>query len=54
MDDGDANQAERTDPDPLSRHVEHVGGKCKANDQDDVTDQVNSERHRHLPVLVIA
>ncbi len=48
MHDSDADQAKRTNADPLCRHAEHVGAKRQSNDQDEVADQIDSERHPAL------
>src|SRR4029453_12911172 len=43
MDDRHADQTENTHPDPLHRHVEHIGSDRQASDQYDVSDEVNSK-----------
>lgn len=54
MDDRNADQAKRADTNPLCRHVEHVGAKCQSTDQDEVTDQIDSERHLYILTKVSA
>jgi hypothetical protein len=41
MDDRHADQTNNAHPDPLLRHVKHVGSDRQAGDQDDVPDDVN-------------
>ena len=49
MDDGHADQADNAHTDPLRRHVEQVGTNRHADDEYDVSNDVDSKRHRGHP-----